>query len=246
MLRQQSVVWNVDPLVERPKKQNDRQRPPTTRVEDIVSEIYTRLPREIRNRVYAYCVQGSYDNEVIVRRTAIGSTRRFAHLIRQPCGQHSYQWVEDPTVTYLSAEGLGDDVARELLECYYWIHTFKFAHHELCLLKPFLKTDEFGLGTIPAHYARRLHIQIQPLSFAFLLPEKRLFEEQLYCKTIEALSIVKTARTEVTVEIDLAQGSLSDGDFQRFSNEAAQFMLRIGSAVDNLRETGLRITLATI
>jgi hypothetical protein len=98
---------------------------------------------------------------------------------------------------------------------------------------------------VPAHYARRLHIQIQPLDFAFLLPEKRLFEEQRCCKTIEALAIIKTARTEVMIEIDLGQGSLSDGDYERFSNEAAQFMLKIRSVLEVLRETGLRITLET-
>ena len=77
-------------------------------------------------------------------------------------------------------------MARELLECYYWTRTFKFAHHELCLLKPFLETDGFGLGMIPAHYARR------------------------------------------------------------FSKESAQFMLKIESVVEILRESGLRIRLATI
>lgn len=243
MMRQQSAVWNIELLVDRPRKQH---RPPVPRVEEIASDIYTRLPREIRNRVYAYCVEGSYDNEVIVRRTAIGNNRRFTHLVRQPCGQHSYQWVEDHTAKYLSAEGLGGDVARELLECYYWTRTFKFAHHELCLLKPFLETDGFGLGMIPAHYARRLHIQIQPLTFAFLLPDKRLFEEQMCRKTIETLAIIKTARTEVVVEVDLAQGSLSDGDYERFSKESAQFMLKIESVVEILRESGLRIRLATI
>jgi hypothetical protein len=149
-------------------------------------------------------------------------------------------------VTYLSAGCLGSDVARELLECYYWTRTFKFAHHDLCLLKPFLETDGFGLGMIPAHYARRLHIQIQPLDFAFLLPDKRLFEEQRYCKTIEALAIIKTARTEIIIEVDLAQGSLGDGDYERFSNEAALFLLKIRDVIESLRRTGLRIALATI
>ncbi|KAI4648785.1 uncharacterized protein J4E79_009856 [Alternaria viburni] len=246
MMRQQNFGWNSEVLVEQLKKQNDSQKPRTPRVEELASDIYTRLPRELRNRVYAFCVQGSYDNEVIVRRTATGNGRRFAHLIRQACGQHSYQWIEDPTAAYMSAEGLGSEVARELLECYYWTRTFKFAHHELFLLKPFLVTDGFGLGMIPAHYARRLHIQIRPLDFAFLLPEKRLFEERRYCKTIEGLTVIKTARTEVVIEVDLAQGSLGDGDYERFSYEVAQFMLRIRSVVETLQETGLRIHLATI
>ena len=43
-----------------------------------------------------------------------------------------------------------------------------------------------------------------------------------------------------------AQGSLSDGDYERFSKESAQFMLKIESVVEILRESGLRIRLATI
>jgi hypothetical protein len=126
----------------------------------------------------------------------------------------------------MSTKGLGDDVAREMLECYYWTRTFKFSHHELCLLGPFLKTDGFGLGMIPAHYARRLQVQIQPLDFAFLLPDTRLFEEERCCKAIEALGAIQTPRTEVVLEVDLAQGSLDDADYERFSNGAASFCSR--------------------
>jgi hypothetical protein len=178
-----------------------------------------------------------------VRRTASGKTHRFVHLIRQSCGQHSYQWIEDPTTVYLNAEGLGEDVAREMLECYYWTCTFKFAHHELCLLRSFIETDAFGLGMVPAHYARRLQVQIQPLVFMFLLPNKRLFEETRCCKAIEALAAIHNAWTEVVVEVDLAQGSLVDIDYERFSEGAAQFMLKVSLVVEGLKKRGLRVTL---
>jgi hypothetical protein len=178
-----------------------------------------------------------------VRRTVSGKTHRFAHLVRQSCGQHSYQWIEDPSIVHLNAESLGDDVAREMLECYYWTRTFKFAHHELCLLRSFIETDAFGLGMVPAHYARRLQVQIQPLVFAFLLPDKRLFEETRCCRALEALAAIKTARTEVVVEVDLAQGSLVDIDYERFSESAAQFVLKVKLVIESLKERGLRVIL---
>jgi hypothetical protein len=31
---------------------------------DLAQEVYSHLPRELRNHVYAFCVEGSYDNEV--------------------------------------------------------------------------------------------------------------------------------------------------------------------------------------
>lgn len=141
----------------------------------------------------------------------------------------------------LDGETLGGDVAREMLESYYWTRTFKFAHHELCLLGPFLRTDGFGLGIIPAHYARRLQIQIRPLDFAFLLPTQRHLEEEQCCKAIKELAALRTTRTDILIELDVAQGSLSDADYKRFSNEAAQFTLRIRSVVDGLKKQGLHI-----
>jgi len=141
----------------------------------------------------------------------------------------------------LDGETLGGDVARELLESYYWTRTFKFAHHELCLLGPFLRTDGFGLGIIPAHYARRLQIQIRPLDLAFLLPAQRRLEEERCCKAIEALAAIRTTRTDILVELDQGQGSLSDADYKRFSHEAAQFTLRIQSIVATLKNQGLDI-----
>lgn len=178
-----------------------------------------------------------------MRRSTLGSAHRFVYLTREPCGQYSYQWVEDPVTACLNVEGLGYDIAREMLECYYWTHTFKFAHHELCLLGPFLQADSFGFGMTPAHYARNLQIQIRPLDFAFLLPEKRAFEEQRYCRAIEALNAIQTTRTEVAIEIDTTQGSLSDADYERFTLGAAEFTIQIKSAVESLREKGLRVTL---
>jgi hypothetical protein len=208
--------------------------------------IFARLPRELRNRIYVFCLQGAYDNEVIVRRAALGQTYRFTHLIREPCGQYSYQWTEDPASACLSKKGWDFDLAREMLECYYWTRTFKFAHHELCLLRPFLQTDGFGFGMTPAVYARRLQIQIQPLLFAFLLPDNRAFEEQQCCRAIEALQMIQTTRTEVVIEVDLAQASLNDTDYDQFLDAASKFTAEIRSMVDGLKKKGLRVTLGVV
>lgn len=201
------------------------------------------LPRELRNRIYSFCLQGAYDNEVIVRRAAMGQTYRFTHLIREPCGQYSYQWIEDPVSACLSKKSCDSNFAREMLECYYWTRTFKFAHHELCLLEPFLQTDDFGFGMIPAVYARRLQIEIQPLLFAFLLPDNRALEEQRCCRAIEALHSIQTTRTEIAIEVDLTQGTLSDADYELFSEAAANFTSKIKSVVEGLQKRGLRVTL---
>jgi hypothetical protein len=101
----------------------------------------------------------------------------------------------------------------------------------------------FGHLLRPAYYAGRLQVQIQPLVFAFLLPDKRLFEEARCCKAIEALAAIQTARTEVIVEVDLAQGSLVDTDYELFSEGAAQLVLKVKLVIEGLKKKGLRVTL---
>ncbi|KAE8834131.1 hypothetical protein P3342_013442 [Pyrenophora teres f. teres] len=240
-MRRQAIIRNDGPVVERPIYESDKPHTVQPKTADISFDIYSRLPRELRNRIYTFCVEGSYDNDVIVRQTAVDNTHRFAYLVREPCGQHSYQWVEDPMTACLKRETLGRDVAREMLESYYWTRTFKFAHHELCLLGPFLRTDGFGLGIIPAHYTRRLQIQIRPLDFAFLLPAQRRSEEEQCFKAVGALAAIRTTRTDILVELDEAQGSLSDAEYKCFSSEAAKFTLRLRSVVEALKKQGLHI-----
>lgn len=207
----------------------------------MASELYTHLPLELRNRIYSFCVQGSYDNEVFVRH----STSRhaaFSLLIRQSFGPHSYQWVEDPMTSLIRAGTLGVDVAREMLEAYYWTRTFSFSHRELSLLHTFLETDTTGLGRTPAIYARRLHLHIQPFVCSEpRSPETRRLKEQECCSAIEALAAIKTTRTEVVVLFDMDRGSMDDVDYQRCSDATGQLLLRMVQATHVLREKGLRI-----
>ncbi|KAF2826655.1 hypothetical protein CC86DRAFT_259539, partial [Ophiobolus disseminans] len=161
----------------------------------LAANILCQLPRELRNRIHTFCVQGSYDNNVIVRR-ASRSESVFALLTRQCLCHHSYRWVEDPTQLIISAQVLGQELGREMVEAYYWTRTFKFTHRELSLLAPFLSTDRFGLGMIPACYARRIQIQFQP-GIAVVSEEKQ------YLQALEILGAMLTARTEVIIDIEL-------------------------------------------
>lgn len=208
---------------------------------ELASEIYARLPREIRNRVYTFCVQGSYDNEVIVRR-AMSSKNPFSLLIRESAGAHSYQWVEDPIASYLDERHVGLDVAREMLESYYWTKTFKFSHHELKLLGTFLETDRFGLGMIPANYARRLQLQIQPFACGLLrAPETRDCEQQICRSAIEALAAIHTVRTEVEVEVDLAHEAMDDVEHDDPSGGTSHFLLKTVEDMNKSKHRGLHM-----
>ncbi|KAH7346927.1 hypothetical protein BKA66DRAFT_554678 [Pyrenochaeta sp. MPI-SDFR-AT-0127] len=208
---------------------------------ELVSEMYLRLPRELRNRVYTFCVQGSYDNEVIVRR-AMANKKSFSLLIREATGAHSYQWLEDPIASYLNEKQVGLDVAREMLESYYWTKTFKFSHHELRLLGTFLETDKFGLGMIPANYVRRIRLQVQPFAIALLHgPETRDVEQQRCKKAMEALAAIHTARTEVDVEVDLAHDSLDDVNYKRSSDDAIHFLLKTVQDLNRSKDRGLHM-----
>jgi hypothetical protein len=201
------------------------------------------LPRELRNHVYKFCIEGSYDNEVIVRRAA-NANDAIVLLIRERSYQQSYCWIEDPISSSVSAQNLGLDAAREMLESYYWTRTFKFSGRDLSLLAPFLKTDKFGLGMIPASYARRLHIQLQPYIWTQLrLPEARKIEEERCVRTIEAVGLMLTSRTEITIDIDLAEGLKDDMESLAWTERAEKSLLRISQVVKSLKDRGLRVNI---
>ncbi|KAI8938589.1 hypothetical protein NX059_004465 [Plenodomus lindquistii] len=206
----------------------------------IASEIYTVLPLELRNRVYTFCMQGSYDNEVIIRRST-NNGNAFDFLVREPLGPHAYVWVEDPTTSYIGAARKTADVAREMLEAYYWTRVFKFSHRELDLLETFLRCDLFGLGTIAMIYARRLHIQLRPFAGAERSPEHDTVEQQRCHRAIVALAAIQSARTEVVVQFNLDQGFLGCADYTRFSPEDENILFQVISDLITLKERGLHI-----
>lgn len=207
---------------------------------ELASEIYSRLPRELRNRIYSYCVQGPYDNEVIVRRSS-REKDTCTFLIRHTSGQHSYQWIRDPIASIISIQNLGVEIAKEMLESYYWTRTFKFSHHESLLLVPFLLTDSFGLDMVPADYARRIHLSVQP----FECPRARMSHiretELKQClAAVEALSRIRTPRTEVIINMDLSESFAIDIDHQRSPDDNYEILPKIEQVVDSLTKQGLR------
>jgi len=213
---------------------------------EIASGIYTRLPLEIRNRVYTFCIQeGAYDNEVIIRRALTQQQHAFTLLVREPSGPHSYAWVEDPITSTIHGKHMSPAVAREMLEAYYWTRVFKFSHRELDLLGPFLGSDVFGLGRIPLAYARRLHIQIRPFAYAAKRMREHDATEQQKChQAIAALAAIRTARTEVMVQFDLEQDLLNRPASEPFPPEDERFLLKLIRDLIALKDRGLRIEIA--
>lgn len=162
--------------------------------------------------MYDFCVQGTPDNDVVVRGSADGK-EALQFLTRQVSGQHSYHWMEDPVTSLISSGYLGPEACRELLESYYRTRAFRFAHHELLLLGTFLKIDKFGTDLIPAHHVRHLHLQIQPYSYRSMhSSEPKDPNEILHLQGIEALSASLTTRSKVIINIDLATG-FEDDDY---------------------------------
>jgi hypothetical protein len=180
-----------------------------------------------------FCVRGLYDNEVIVRRPAV--TDAISLLVRERAGQHSYRWIEDPIQSILDVPALGIEVARELLEAYYWTRTFKFSHREIGLVERFLKTDRYGLGMIPADYVRHLH-----LSCRIGMRAKQV-EENDTLRTIQGFCGLLTIRTEVDIDVDLGQDFRVEGDLSEPLVETEPTCSWISDVAKELRRKGLRI-----
>jgi hypothetical protein len=203
-----------------------------------------RLPREIRGRIYALCVQGLYNNEVFVRR-ATDTRKPCTFLIRESFGQQSYQWIEDPMVQVISEKTLGVEIAKELLESYYETRTFKFSHREVPLLARFLKLDMFGLSMLPAFYARRIHIQLQHNIGS--LPEsaeENQLEEERRIQALEAFGAALTVRTEVAIDVDLYDGSRGEAFSWIMPETVNVDLVQVVEIVRRLRQRGLRIKMS--
>ncbi|KAF1918635.1 hypothetical protein BDU57DRAFT_116902 [Ampelomyces quisqualis] len=203
--------------------------------------LYYHLPRELRNRVYTYCVQGIYDNEVIIRRPAHanGSTR---FLVRDCTGPPSYRWIDDPINSIIKDPILGDLVAREMLEAYYWTRRFKLSHRELPILNKVLGEDTFGFGMTPACYLRHLHVQVHMGSAKYSkLSEVIGLEEEDSLRAIQDLAIVLTTRTEVTLDFSFL-GHVDDNDDYPLSPANTERMLiKLGPVINMLKESQLRV-----
>jgi hypothetical protein len=208
-------------------------------------ELLYRLPRELRNRVYTFCVQGQYDDEVIIRRstTVQGATTL---LVREFTGRHSYRWIEEPIDSIVKPLAIKHEhVIREMLEAYYWTRTFKVSHRELSLIGPFLDSDKLGLGMIPASYARRLHIQIQGDAFTpGRWSDAKRTEHETSLRMLEALGSILTARTEVMIEFDLYQEQSNNEEGLHGCVRSEDMLAKFQNAVERLKGGKLRVTVS--
>ncbi|KAJ8111402.1 hypothetical protein OPT61_g5998 [Boeremia exigua] len=209
--------------------------------EQFVASMYSCLPWELRHHINTFCVQNSYDDEVIVRR---GRGDKPMLLVRQSVGTHSYHWTEDSTLQQLSPDRIGLQASREMLETYYGTRTFKFIQDELECVQSFLATDAFGLTLRPADHLRRLHLQVQPFAYARLEdPEMKLNKKQTCCRALESLDALRSPRTMIEVHVDLAEWSCDEDESDMMLDDASSFMYLIIKTTEALQTSGVKIKL---
>lgn len=204
-------------------------------------KMYSCLPWELRDRIHTFCVQGPYDNEVIVRRS---TSSKPTLLVRQSISAQSYQWIEDPILRFLNPRRIGLNTAREVLGAYYRTRVFKFAHQDLESLQVFLESDSFCLGMQPADHVRRVHLQIEP-AFYTQLQSSTSKEEEITrcCRNLWALAAIRTLRTTVIVHIGLAQAFSDDEEHEQLVGDITEFVFRTVEAIEAVRLKGVRIQL---
>lgn len=216
----------------------DRDREPSS----LAFELFSSLPREIRNHIFAFCVQGPVDNEVVVR-YADSSRTRLALLLRERAEIQGFRWVEDPFTLSLD-EWQGDpEGQKDLLEAYYWNRSFKFDERQIACLAKFLATDLFGLEMRPLDYVRSLQLHVRPFLFAKL---DHLVAEQQQLQYIKALKALATMRTRprVSIVVDLALGLIDQVMYHQCVDAIDRFLLEILKVVVELKKQGLRIELS--
>lgn len=201
--------------------------------------VYLNLPWELRHHINTLCVQGSYDNEVVVRQKG---KDQLSLLMRQPVDTHIYRWAEDPIFVQFSPERVGQAASREMLETYYGTRTFKFVHEELGCVAAFIEKCSCDLALNPTALLRRLHLQIQPFRYAQLRETELMRNEQeICCQALESLAALRHPRAAIGVHVDLAQGVSDEEEFEELLEYAAIFMFRVVEVVERLKMRGLNI-----
>ncbi|KAJ4984865.1 hypothetical protein SVAN01_09649 [Stagonosporopsis vannaccii] len=219
---------------------NDR-RVSKSKKKHSVTRTHLDLPWELRNRIHTFCVQGSYDNEVVVRR---GSNAQPMLLVRQPVDAHSYRWSEDPVFLQFSSENVGLLASREILETYYRTRVFKFVHEELGCVAPFIEKCSSDLSSRPTTHLRQLHLQIHPLKYTQLHePESMRSEQEVYCQALKSLVALRHPRTVIGVYLNLAEGITEEQDVKKSFDSAAKVISHVIGLIELLRTKGLNIRL---
>lgn len=223
----------MDSRVGRPSSQNDE--------EHSVLSLYWILPWEIRQRIRTFFVEGTYDNEVIVRRKGKSN---LTFLVRHSTGPLSYDWIEDPTLIQLSPDRIGVDASKEILQEYYKTRIFKLSHDELECIPALLETACFGLTICPAEHVRRLHLQFQPFGYArFLDPTLLARENMRFRKALRSLAILDSSKTIIEVHLYVLQDVVNSGERGELINDAASFVFQLFQLVNTLKVTGVNISL---
>ncbi|OAG07798.1 uncharacterized protein CC84DRAFT_1243536 [Paraphaeosphaeria sporulosa] len=196
------------------------------------------LPQELRDHINKFFVEGSYDNEVIVRQA---NGNKMAYYVRQPLNADSYLWMEDPFFAQLRADCFGRRNTRDLLIAYYRSRTFKFAHRELGLVRAFLDTDELGLRARPLDHIRRLHLEVEPFLICSSRDEKTSDIDVEICRaTLEGIAAAQAPHITTVIHLNLAQDIL-DGHVEQSLSSAASVVLEIAAIVTALIEQGVKI-----
>ncbi|KAL5437282.1 hypothetical protein PMIN07_005612 [Paraphaeosphaeria minitans] len=220
------------------KAQNKKHKSDETTDWQSTKAMHCGLPQELRDHINTFFVEGSYDNEVIVRQE---NGNKMAYYVRQPLSADSYQWMEDPFFAQLRAHCFGRRNTRDLLIEYYRTRTFKFAHRELGLVRAFLNIDELDLRARPLDHIRRLHLEFEPFLICSSRDKKRSdIGIGTFLATLEALAVAQTPRITTIIHIDLAQ-NLSSENLENSLLGAASVILDIAATVTTLVAQGVKI-----
>jgi hypothetical protein len=186
-------------------------------------------------------VEGTYDNEVMVRRKGKGN---FTFLVRHSTGTLSYDWIEDPTLIQLSPDRVGVNASKEILQEYYKTRIFKLSHDELECIPTLLETACFGLTICPAEHIRRLHIQFQPFGYARLLDSTLVARENVrFRQALRCLAILNSSKTIIEVHLYMPQDAINSGERGGLIDDTASFVFQLVQLVNALKVTGVNINL---
>ncbi|PSN70401.1 hypothetical protein BS50DRAFT_311916 [Corynespora cassiicola Philippines] len=210
---------------------------------DFVSRFLSVLPRELRDNVYSYCIEGEVDNEIVIDRNSDeASTTAFVFLSRTLTESRSLGWAEKSVLDFMDPTQSNPQLSSEIAEAFYRSKIFKFTHDKLDLVEVFLTTDIFGHGTTSAASVRFMELQIQPYANLRLPIDVEPKERERCRRGINSLALMQSRSGTVTFSIDLAHNNFNRCTAECYGLRYAVNL--ISSTVGTLKTCGMRTTLS--
>jgi len=201
---------------------------------ELCAKLYSALPRELRDEVYAYVCIG---NSVSVN-SDWGTTSSFiTDATATDC------WTRDPLgeAHYWKTKYVGNDILKEMAQVWYSRSTFTFSG--CTAMERFLTEDRWKMGLTPGNLVRNVRVSVNVAGWAYTFVEQVQIQEDLK-KELGKMFGLKEAKIKIKIKICTSYGYWDTPEHVDIKQACRDAFELTFPALYPLRDAGYRIIIA--